>query len=159
MKDFFISYTNRDEAWAEWIAWELEAHGYTVVMQKWNFAPGSNFAVEMETAIIESRKLLLVLSNNSLSAPFVSAEWKAFFNRDPEGKSRLIIPIRVDSCEPQGLLAQIVYLDINNLTEHEARIALMRGIGHIPTKPLERPIFPGSTISANLISPDFPLSP
>jgi hypothetical protein len=23
--DFFVSYTNADRAWAEWIAWQLEA--------------------------------------------------------------------------------------------------------------------------------------
>ncbi len=27
MLDFFISYTSADEAWAEWIAWVLEAAG------------------------------------------------------------------------------------------------------------------------------------
>jgi hypothetical protein len=26
--DFFISYTSADRAWAEWIAWQLEAEGY-----------------------------------------------------------------------------------------------------------------------------------
>jgi hypothetical protein len=33
MTDFFISYTGVDRAWAEWIAWQLEAAGYTVVLQ------------------------------------------------------------------------------------------------------------------------------
>ena len=32
-KDFFISYTKADKAWAEWIAWELENEGYTCVLQ------------------------------------------------------------------------------------------------------------------------------
>jgi hypothetical protein len=26
--DFFISNTSPDRAWAEWIAWQLEAEGY-----------------------------------------------------------------------------------------------------------------------------------
>jgi hypothetical protein len=26
--DFFISYNHRDVRWAEWIAWQLEEHGY-----------------------------------------------------------------------------------------------------------------------------------
>ncbi len=29
MTDFFISYTQADRAWAEWIAWTLEEKGYT----------------------------------------------------------------------------------------------------------------------------------
>ncbi len=31
--DFFVSYTSADRAWAEWIAWQLEAEGYTVIVQ------------------------------------------------------------------------------------------------------------------------------
>jgi hypothetical protein len=29
--DFFISYTQADRAWAEWIAWALEEAGYKVL--------------------------------------------------------------------------------------------------------------------------------
>ena len=38
-KDFFISYTAADRAWAEWIAWQLEGAGYDVVLQAWDVAP------------------------------------------------------------------------------------------------------------------------
>ena len=34
--DFFVSYANADRPWAEWIAWQLEADGYQVVMQEDN---------------------------------------------------------------------------------------------------------------------------
>lgn len=39
--DFFISYTGKDEAWAEWIAHHLRAHGYSFRFQKWHFNPGN----------------------------------------------------------------------------------------------------------------------
>jgi hypothetical protein len=42
MKDFSISYTKADQAWAAWIAWTLEAAGYSTVIQAWDFLPGSN---------------------------------------------------------------------------------------------------------------------
>ena len=38
-KDFFISYSGADRSWAEWIAWQLEAAGYTAVIQAWDFRP------------------------------------------------------------------------------------------------------------------------
>lgn len=37
MKDFFVSYTETDQAWAVWIAWTLEAAGYSTVIQVWDF--------------------------------------------------------------------------------------------------------------------------
>lgn len=40
MQDFFVSYTQADRQWAEWIAWELEEVGFTTVLQAWDFPPG-----------------------------------------------------------------------------------------------------------------------
>jgi TIR domain len=38
MKDFFVSYTKTDKAWAEWIAWTLEAAGYSTVIAEFQSA-------------------------------------------------------------------------------------------------------------------------
>jgi hypothetical protein len=46
MTSFFISYTGADKAWAEWMAWELEAAGQTTKLQAWDFRPGTNFVLE-----------------------------------------------------------------------------------------------------------------
>ena len=35
--DFFVSYTQSDRAWAEWIAWLLEEDGYRVLIQAWDY--------------------------------------------------------------------------------------------------------------------------
>jgi TIR domain-containing protein len=48
--DFFVSYTGADRAWAEWIAWQLEAEGYQVLVQAWDFEPGDNFVARMRDA-------------------------------------------------------------------------------------------------------------
>jgi TIR domain len=48
--DFFVSYTSADQAWAEWIAWQLEAEGYSVVVQAWDFTAGRDWAHEMQQA-------------------------------------------------------------------------------------------------------------
>jgi transposase-like protein len=44
--DFFVSYTSADRAWAEWIAWQLEADGYKVVVQAWDFTAGRDWTYE-----------------------------------------------------------------------------------------------------------------
>jgi hypothetical protein len=38
--DFFISYNNADQRWAQWIAWVLEQAGYKTINQAWDFRPG-----------------------------------------------------------------------------------------------------------------------
>jgi hypothetical protein len=52
--DFFVSYTSADRAWAEWIAWQLEAEGYTVVVQSWDFCPGSDFVQQMHQVVYDA---------------------------------------------------------------------------------------------------------
>src|SRR5439155_15515677 len=79
MKDFFISYTSADRRWAEWIAWHLEAKGYSVVIQAWDFRPGSNFVLEMDKASREAMRTLIVLSPNYLDSRYAKAEWASAF--------------------------------------------------------------------------------
>jgi hypothetical protein len=37
-----------DRAWAEWIAYVLAEEGFEVIIQAWDFRPGSNFVLEMQ---------------------------------------------------------------------------------------------------------------
>ena len=77
-KDFFISYTKADRAGAEWIAWQLEAEGYTTVLQAWDFLPGSNFVVDMNLAAEQASRTVAILSPDYLESKFTQLEW-AFF--------------------------------------------------------------------------------
>jgi hypothetical protein len=60
--DFFVSYTSADRAWAKWIAWQLEAAGYQVVFQGWDFMAGSDWAHGMQQATTTAERLVVVLS-------------------------------------------------------------------------------------------------
>lgn len=60
--DYFISYTGVDEKEAEWIAWQLEKAGYSVIIQKWDFRPGHNFPLRMQESASRAMKTLVVLS-------------------------------------------------------------------------------------------------
>jgi TIR domain len=46
-KDFFISRTGADKAWAAWIGYVLEEEGYRVHLQDWDFRPGKSFVRNM----------------------------------------------------------------------------------------------------------------
>jgi TIR domain len=157
MKNFFISYTSTDTAWADWIAWELDAIGASTLMQKWDFTPGTNFPEAMHAAIKECERLILVLSAASLQSKFVTAEWAAFFAKDPVGKEKLLVPVRVDDCQPDGLLSQIVYADLHDLSEAQARSTLLHSLGLSGALKRPRPLFPGSsTLTGTLSGPTFP---
>ena len=84
-KDFFISYNKADRPWAEWMAWQLEAEGYTTVLQAWDFLPGSHFVLKMQEAANAAARTIAVLSPNYLDALYTQPEWAAAFVQDPTG--------------------------------------------------------------------------
>jgi internalin A len=140
---FFISYTKADKAWAEWIAWTLEAAGYSTVIQAWDFRPGSNFVLEMQRAATEANRTIAVLSQKYLESAFTQPEWAAAFAQDPQGQKQKLIPVRIEDCQLAGILAPIVYLDLVGLPENDARTALL-GAFSIRNKPASAPAFPGA---------------
>src|ERR1700712_4871324 len=93
--DFFVSYTSVDQRWAEWIAWQLDAEGYQVVVQAWNFGAGRDWAHEMQRFTSPAGRLVAVLSPDSLRSEYVEAEWRPFYAKDPSGERGLLLPVRV----------------------------------------------------------------
>lgn len=156
MKDFFISYTSSDAKWAEWIAWELEAAGYEVVVQLWDFHPGNDFIAEMERASREANQTLAVLSPRYFESRFTEAEWTAAF------KKGNLLPVRAVDFDVEGLLSVRVYIDIAGKSEDQAREVLLEGVKRERRKPSVAPGFPVETAVRSVKEqPQFPgaLSP
>lgn len=155
--DFFISYTKTDQDWAEWIAWQLENAGYSTVIQAWDFKSGNNFVHEMQTAMLQSERTIAILSPEYMKSGFAGAEWNAAFAKDPLGKERKLITIRIADFRPEGLLGQIRYIDLVGLDRSQAIKRLLDEISATISKdsrlkPSTEPKFPGR----NKQEPPFP---
>jgi hypothetical protein len=148
VKQFFISYNKGDRDWAEWVAWTLEEAGCSVVIQAWDFRPGGNFVLEMHRAAAQTEKTVPVLSEDYLKAEFTHPEWAAAFARDPQGQERTLVPVRVRECNPEGLLGQIIYVDLVGRTEGDARSTLLGAFAE-RAKPAQAPGFPGASPAAS----------
>jgi hypothetical protein len=144
--DFFVSYTQADEGWAEWIGGTLTAAGHSVLLQAWDIKPGDNFILSMHRFVTRCRRTILVMSTNSVSGkPFVDLEWSSTLVADPHGRNRRLVPVRVDDCTPPGLLAAIVHIDLYGLNPTAARDRLLTGL-HPATRPGGIPPFPGAAM-------------
>ncbi len=142
-KDFFVSYSNNDQLWAEWIIYQLNKAGYSVISQATHFHVGSNFVLEMHNASIYTQRTLIILSPDYMASPYASIEWAAALTQDPTGERRILVPVRVRVCDPPGLLAAITYIDIVGLDEQTAQqifLARLHQAGMYPGPP---PAFPG----------------
>lgn len=142
MKDFFISYTGADQQWAEWIAWQLDSAGYSVVIQAWDFRPGSNFVLEMQHAASQATRTIAVLSPNFLASRFTQPEWAAAFAQDPTGEKGTLVPVRVRDFEPPGFFKTINYINLVGADEATAKQKLLDGVKRGRAKPATAPAFP-----------------
>jgi HAD superfamily phosphoserine phosphatase-like hydrolase len=140
MKDFFVSYNGADRAWAEWISWQLEEAGYTVVVQAWDFK--GNFVLEMDKATKDTARTIVVLSPQFVAAAFTQPEWAEAFRRDPTGEKGILLPLRVGDVTPSGLLGAIVYTDLWGMDESTARERLLARVSGQRAKPRVAPPFP-----------------
>jgi hypothetical protein len=152
--EFFVSYNSADRAWAEWIAWTIEAHGYTTRIQAWDFRPGAAFPIEMMKAAAESARTIAVLSPHYVGARFTQAEWAMAFHEDPTGAEGKLLPVRVADFQPEGIFGIVVHVDLVGLDESTAQRALLAGLSRERAKPATLPQFPGSPARAE--KPGFP---
>jgi tetratricopeptide (TPR) repeat protein len=141
-RDFFMSYTGVNRSWAEWIGVQLEAAGYTTVLQAWDFRPGSDFLHQMQEATSTAGRTIAVLSPAYFGSEFGEAEWRAAFVKDPTGELGLLVPVRVQECEPPGLLASRVYVDLVDADEPTAKRLLLTGVDQSGARSTTAP-FPG----------------
>ncbi|WP_261569504.1 TIR domain-containing protein [Frankia gtarii] len=149
-----MSYAGVDVGWAEWVAWTLEAEGHEVLIQAWDFGPGSHFVGEMHRALAGGRRTVAVLSAAYLESAFATEEWQAVWATDPAGTRYLLLVVRVEDCEQPGLLRQVVSVDLFDVNREIARQRLLNAIEPRRRKPDTEPEFPSAGQGA--VAPSLP---
>ena len=143
--DFFVSYTGKDQAWAEWIAWQLEHAGYSTVIQAWDFKSGGVFPGDMHRGLQQSTRVLAVLTPDYMKSKFCAPEWQAPFKQDPTGEKGILICVRVADFEPDGLLAGRTYIDLVGKAPDAARDYILARLKTGRAKPAKAPPHPGTS--------------
>src|SRR5262249_7851596 len=150
--DFFVSYTQADRGWAEWLAWLLEEAGFRVLVQAWDMVPGSNWVDRMGQGAAAAERAgavggtVAVVSGEYVASVYGTAEWQAAWRHDPQGRHRKLVPVRIARCEwPEGLLGTVVSIDLVGLDEAAAQREFLEGVRQAVAgrgKPGQRPPFP-----------------
>jgi WD40 repeat protein len=146
--DFFVSYAEADYGWAVWIAHELESAGYRVMIQKWDFVPGTNFMELIDRGISGPTVVVCVLSQRYMDARFTKMEWQAAFRMNPQHPETKVITVRVAECRLEGLLANLTFVDLLGIADDEqARLLLFERVNEAlvgRAKPDTPPRFPNA---------------
>lgn len=136
----FVSYTQADRPWAEWM---LEDAGFSAVLQVWDFAAGENFVARMQRASAEAKRTIAVLSPGYAESRWGKWEWTAAL------AEQRLLRVRVSDFDPAGLLMVAIHLDLVGLDEQAARARLLAEIerDRRRAKPTRQPGFPAGAIA------------
>ena len=95
-RDFFLSYTHKDEAWAVWAADVLKKNGYTVYVQALDIKSAS-FLKKMEQYLDNSYNLIAVWSEDYFQSDYAMDEWRGAYYAVKEGEMNALIPILISA--------------------------------------------------------------
>jgi AAA-like domain/TIR domain len=117
--DVFISYSHRDKDWVRgWLVPRLKDAAVRVCIDHESFEPGAHSITEMERAVLQSRKTVLILTPD-----YLQSEWSAFENilvqtLDPAGRHRRLLPVLLVHCEPPPRIGIRTYIDLTRSEKH-----------------------------------------
>ena len=128
-KYFFISRAGEDSVAAQRIAEILEEAGHRVFIQDWDTLPGHSFPDKITGALRDCSHVIAVESAAYNAKAFTQAEFFNAWTRDPLGRERHMIPIKVGDCERHPLLRHFVEIDLVGRTAPEQRRSKTRRRG------------------------------
>ena len=98
----FISYSSKDQAFAERLYADLQSKGVRCWFAPEDMDIGDKIRPRIEESIRLYDKLLLVLSEHSIASNWVAYEVERALNKEPQGKPNVLYPIRVDDAIMQS---------------------------------------------------------
>ncbi|NUS03220.1 MAG: TIR domain-containing protein [Nonomuraea sp.] len=136
----YISHAAADEHWAIWLAWQLQEAGHRTRLQAQDYVPGSNFIDFVDRGISEAAIVVALLSEGYLRSRYGQMEWQAALRSSPDDSNPKLVTIRVEACEPTGLLGTIAWTDLVGVQdEYRARQSVLARIGEALARQAESP--------------------
>jgi TIR domain/Tetratricopeptide repeat/NB-ARC domain len=144
--DFFVSHAGADQAWAEWVAWQLAEAGYTVELDVWDWAPGRNFVTAMNDALERAARVVALFSAAYFDrSRYTTEEWSAALVHVPGAKQDRVVPVRVEEVAAElvpAVLRPLMWCDVFGVDADQARRRLLDAVRG-PRRPDGEPVFPG----------------
>jgi tetratricopeptide (TPR) repeat protein len=148
-RDFFVSHSGADRAWAEWVSWQLVEAGYSVELDVWDWAPGRNFVTAMSDALDRCDRVLALFSAAYFDrSRYTTEEWSAALVRVPGVQEGRLVPVRVEDvpvAEMPPILRSLVFCDVFGMGTEQARQRLLEAVSG-PERPNGEPQFPDSVM-------------
>ncbi|MCP5051813.1 MAG: toll/interleukin-1 receptor domain-containing protein, partial [bacterium] len=124
MSNIFISYSSKDREWVKsWLLPKLEGAGFGTHIDYRDFKIGVPSLNNMERAVDECDKTLLVLTPNWVNSEWTNFESLMLQTDDPTGLTGRIVPLMLEKCKPPKRLAIFTYADFKDEANWESEMS------------------------------------
>lgn len=131
--DVFISYSRKDTEVAEKICSALDKYDISYFIDRKGLSGGMEFPAVIANAILSSKIMLFLGSENSYNSKFTNSEVTFAFNEKPIG---FIIPYIIDGSKlPASLKFTFSNINIMTLDEHPINTILIKDLCQILGRP------------------------
>jgi hypothetical protein len=120
--DFFLSRRGSVAAIAQEVTDVLAEKGYNVLVQDYDIPLGASFVDAMHEAVINSRDLIILFTEDYLRSPYTRKEFTSLeADRVKTPEERHVIVLRCEDVPLRGLLADTVYQDLVGVEDPHER--------------------------------------
>lgn len=145
--DVFISYSHHDKAWVrKQLLPGLEAAGLKVCIDYRDFRIGAPSVNEMQRAVTESRKTILVLTPAYLASAWAEFENLMAATLDPANRELRLLPLKLADCQLPVRYSYLTYVDFSDPDPEERDMAWRRLLDalHAPAPEANPPAAPSA---------------
>lgn len=115
----FLSHNHKDKPFVRKLARDLKYHGVSCWLDEDEIKVGDALIHRIREGIDSSNYFAIVLSANSVNAPWVRNELDTAMNHQINGKSIKVLPIMLEECEPPSFLVGKMYADFTKEENYE----------------------------------------
>ncbi|KHT13041.1 toll/interleukin-1 receptor domain-containing protein [Pectobacterium aroidearum] len=135
----FLSHNNSDKDFVRKLARDLENHGVRYWLDEAEMKIGDSLIMKIREGIDNVDYFAVILSPNSINAPWVVNELDVAMNQQISGRKIKVLPIMLKECEPPGFLLGKLYGDFRCEENYEESFRiLINSIGIVFNKNIMR---------------------
>ena len=113
----FISHSSHDDVFVNKLANELQVRGYNIWVDHDDIPAGKKWAEVVQSALMESQVMLMVISQSALASYHVKVEWQAFLDLQ-----RPIFPVLLEQVDLPLLLRSFHNLDFSYASQFDENL-------------------------------------
>ena len=122
----FISYSSKNKDWVKnWLLPKIESQGIQTRVDFRDFEIGTPSMINMERAVDECAKTILVFTPEWLGSEWTQFESLMLMLQDPIGARKKILPLMLDDCKLPSHLGIFTYADFREKDEWDFQFERM----------------------------------